>query len=113
MELQKKITILLVDDHKLFRAGLLALLKTENYRQKGIVVLGEVADGGLAIQECIKSRPDIVLLDVDLPTLGGAMVAQELAYHVPQTKIIALSSDTSTETVVKLESYGNEIHLWI
>ena len=67
-------TVLIVDDHEAFRASASALLEAE-----GFAVLGEAADGGTAIVECERLRPDVVLLDIQLPDMDGFTVAERLA----------------------------------
>ena len=67
-------TILIVDDHAGFRAGARALLEAD-----GFDVLGEAADGESAVKQVRRLRPQVVLLDVQLPGLDGFAVAERLA----------------------------------
>jgi DNA-binding NarL/FixJ family response regulator len=67
-------TVLIVDDHAGFRAGARALLTAEGYD-----VVGEAADGEAALEAARRLRPQIVLLDIQLPGLDGFAVAERLA----------------------------------
>jgi DNA-binding NarL/FixJ family response regulator len=66
-------TVLIVDDHAAFRAAARALLQ-----DGGFVVVGEAADGASAIAAAGELRPDVVLLDIQLPDLDGFAVAERL-----------------------------------
>ena len=67
-------TVLIVDDHDGFRAGARALLEAD-----GFEVVGEAADGAAALEEVRRLRPEVVLLDVQLPGIDGFEVAERLA----------------------------------
>ena len=66
-------TVLIVDDHAEFRASASALLESE-----GFDVIGEAADGEAAISESERLRPEIVLVDIQLPGLDGFAVAESI-----------------------------------
>ena len=80
-------TVLIVDDHEAFRVSVSALLEAE-----GFAVLGEAADGGAAIVECERLRPDVVLLDIQLPDLDGFAVAERLAAAPEPPAVVLISS---------------------
>jgi CheY-like chemotaxis protein len=67
-------TVLIVDDHEAFRESATALLEAE-----GFAVVGEAADGGAAITETERLRPQVVLLDIQLPDIDGFAVAERLS----------------------------------
>jgi DNA-binding NarL/FixJ family response regulator len=79
-------TVLIVDDHEGFRASARALLQAE-----GFDVVGEAADGTEALEAAALLRPDIVLLDIQLPGLDGLEVAEQLA-ATPNPPIVVLVS---------------------
>ena len=79
-------TVLIVDDHADFRASARALLDSE-----GFDVVGEAADGSAALDVVERIRPDIVLLDIQLPEPDGLEVADRLASR-PQPPIVVLIS---------------------
>jgi len=79
-------TVLIVDDHAAFRASARALLQAE-----GFDVVGEAADGVGAVEAVEVLRPEIVLLDIQLPDLDGLAVAEQLA-AVPDAPAVVLIS---------------------
>jgi DNA-binding NarL/FixJ family response regulator len=80
-------TVLIVDDHEPFRESVSALLGAE-----GFAVVGEAADGGAAIAACERLRPDVVLLDIQLPDLDGFAVAEQLAAVREPPTVVLISS---------------------
>jgi len=81
------IRVLLVDDHALFRRGLLLVLESED----GIEVVGEAEDGEEAIRKAEELAPDVVLMDVRMPRVSGIEATQRLAESLPTTRIIVLT----------------------
>jgi two-component system invasion response regulator UvrY len=81
------IRILLVDDHDLFRAGMGSILRS----QDGMVVVGEYSDGEQAIEAVRREAPDLVLMDVHMPGIGGIEATRKILRIAPQTKIIAVT----------------------
>lgn len=82
-----KIKILIVDDHVLIREGIRALLEN----QSDIEILDEATNGGEAIEKTIELRPDIVLMDITMPVMGGIEATVKIKEVVPDTKILVLS----------------------
>ena len=80
-------TVLIVDDHAGFRAGARALLEASGYR-----VLGEAATGQDALTETARLRPEVVLLDVQLPGLDGFAVAERLSARAGAPAVVLISS---------------------
>ena len=80
-------TVLIVDDHAGFRAGARALLEAE-----GFDVLGEAADGESAVEQARRLRPQVVLLDVQLPGMDGFAVAERLAAEPAAPAVVLISS---------------------
>jgi DNA-binding NarL/FixJ family response regulator len=80
-------TVLIVDDHAAFRASARALLQAE-----GFEVVGEAADGAEAVQAVASLRPEIVLLDIQLPDLDGLAVAEQLATVPDGPTVVLISS---------------------
>ena len=80
-------TVLIVDDHAGFRAGARALLEAEGYE-----VLGEAADGESAVEQARRLRPQVVLLDVQLPGMDGFAVAERLAAEPAAPAVVLISS---------------------
>jgi DNA-binding NarL/FixJ family response regulator len=94
------LTVVVVDDHSIFRSGLRADL------DRSIEVVGEAADVPSAVAVIAATRPDVVLLDVHLPggsdalVSGGAEVLRRVASEVPSTRFLALSVSDKAEDVV-------------
>ena len=81
------VRLLLADDHRMFRQGLRELLE----RKAGFEVVGEATTGREALEQVRVLRPDIVLLDIQMPELDGVEVARQLAQSHPDVKIIMLT----------------------
>jgi DNA-binding NarL/FixJ family response regulator len=81
-----RLTVLIVDDHADFRESARALLEAD-----GFDVVGEAADGGEAIAEVERLRPDVVLLDIQLPDQDGFVVAERLASGPASPAIVLIS----------------------
>jgi DNA-binding NarL/FixJ family response regulator len=79
--------VLVVDDHPLFRRGIRMALDGE----RDLLVLAEVADGPAAIQAADQFAPDVVLLDISLPTMSGFDVARVIKRRHPRAAIIILT----------------------
>ncbi|QRV34814.1 response regulator transcription factor [Streptomyces californicus] len=82
------IEVLVVDDHDVVRSGLTALLSAEI----GIDVVGQAADGPAALDAAERLRPDVALLDIDLPGLDGIAVAAALAERLPGCRALMLTA---------------------
>jgi DNA-binding NarL/FixJ family response regulator len=94
-------TVLIVDDHPSFRATARALLEAE-----GFDVVGEAEDGAGAIEAARRLRPEVVLLDVNLPDIDGFEVAATLATHGGSPAIVLTSSRDKSEFCGLVERSG-------
>ncbi len=81
------IKVLLVDDHELVRIGIRRLLQDET----GIKVVGEAATGEEAVTLAKELIPDVVLMDVQMPGIGGLEAARKMLRYNPEIKILALT----------------------
>jgi DNA-binding NarL/FixJ family response regulator len=88
--------VLLVDDHKIMRDGIKAILRHSAEFQ----VIGEAEDGSEAVQMCKRMKPSIVLMDIGLPGLNGIEATVEVLRHCPETKIVILSMYDDEHSVV-------------
>jgi len=81
------VRVLVVDDHAVFRRGLIAVLETE----PDITVVGEAADGLEAVEQTELLRPDVVLLDLRMPVLDGIATCTRIKADQPETRVLMLS----------------------
>lgn len=88
-------SILLVDDHRLFRHGLKMIIE----QQTSMVVAAEAENGAKAIELAEKLSPDIILLDLHLPDILGIEVVRKILDQRPDARIIVLSSDADPRLV--------------
>ena len=94
--------MLLVDDHPVVLRGVRdALIK-----QKSIEVVGEASSGVAAIRQAQKARPDIVLLDISMPSMTGVELTKRLLKLLPQTKVIGFTMHDKKEYVDELIRQG-------
>jgi CheY-like chemotaxis protein len=82
-----RVSVLIVDDHEEFRNSARALLQADGY-----AVVGEARDGAEAIAEAERLRPEIVLLDIQLPGIDGFAVAERLASWAHPPAVVLISS---------------------
>jgi DNA-binding NarL/FixJ family response regulator len=92
-----RIRVLLVDDHNLFRAGIRSLLQTVG----DIEVVAEASDGREALQLVEAHRPDVVLLDIMMPSLNGLDAAARIAHAFPRSRVIILSMNADEDSVLR------------
>jgi DNA-binding NarL/FixJ family response regulator len=87
------IRVLVVDDHALFRHGLISVLRTA----PDLVVVGEARDGLEAIEQAAELQPDVVLMDVRMPTVNGIEAARRIRAAQPTVRILMLSESEDDE----------------
>lgn len=81
------ISVLLVEDHQIVRQGLRALLEAES----DFSVIGETGDGLEAVRLAERLQPDVMVLDLTLPSLSGLEVLREVVHSYPRTRVVILS----------------------
>jgi len=95
------IRILLIDDHTLFRSGIRALLQ----RQADFEIVDEAADGVEGIKRAKQHRPDVILLDLNMPGLSGLEALQLLVEDLPDSAVVMLTvSEEAEELATALRS---------
>jgi two-component system, NarL family, nitrate/nitrite response regulator NarL len=98
----RRIKLLLVDDHPVVRKGISACLA----RHQHLAIVGEAADGLEAIAKAKALLPDIVLLDIDMPNMSGLAVTDVLRKELPQVKVLILSMHQRAEYLVRIVRSG-------
>ena len=96
------VRILVVDDFEMFRQFVVELLG----KRPELQVVGEASDGLEAIQKAVELRPDLILLDIGLPSLNGIEVARQMRSLVPESKVIFLTIESSADMVQEALSVG-------
>ena len=91
----KQTKILIVDDHKVVRLGLKALFETE----KDLRVVGEARDGLEAISLAASLKPDVIVMDILMPGLGGIEATREIVKANTDQRILVLTSISSSDSV--------------
>jgi two-component system NarL family response regulator len=83
----KSIRVVAVDDHDLFRSGLVRLLS----EQDGIEVVEQAADGERGVRVVLRERPDVVLMDLGLPGMSGIEATRRILEQMPAAKVLVLT----------------------
>jgi NarL family two-component system response regulator LiaR len=92
----EEIRVLIADDHAIVRKGLRALLATE----PGIAVVGEAQNGQEAIDQALRLKPHVVLMDLVMPGIDGLAAIRHLAERQPETRVLVLTSFDGDEQVL-------------
>ena len=95
--MKKKHTIVIADDHTLFREGLRALLSAH----EDLHVLGEAENGQEALRAVEKHKPDLLLMDLSMPKMGGLEAIKEVKRQEPGTKVLVLTIHGTEEFVLE------------
>jgi CheY-like chemotaxis protein len=98
----KKIRVLLADDHTVVRQGLSSLLKLE----RDIDVVGEAPDGESAVEMVRKMRPDVVLMDINMPGMNGIEASRIIHRELPSVRVIGLSMFREGEQAAAMRDAG-------
>jgi len=89
------IRVMIVDDHEMVRAGLAAMLKTA----PDMELVGEASDGDYAVTLCARECPDVVLMDLVMPSVDGVTAPRRVKQQCPDTQVIALTSFSEDERI--------------
>ena len=100
--MNKNLSIILIDDHTLFRSGIKALLA----RQPDIDVIGEASDGLSGIKLVEQAAPDIVLLDLDMPVMNGREVLAQILSTRPEQVVVMLTVSEDSEDLTECMRLG-------
>ena len=94
--------ILLVDDFAPWRQVVSSMLSMK----KELQVVGEASDGPEAVGKAVELRPDLILLDIGMPTMNGIEAARQIRKLVPESKIIFLSQESSDDVIQEAINVG-------
>jgi DNA-binding NarL/FixJ family response regulator len=98
--------VLVVDDHSLFRDGIVSLLEAA-----GFVVVGQAGDGRSAVEKALSLRPELVLLDIHMPELTGLEALKQIKASLPQTRVVMLTVSEDEATLVEAIRAGADGYL--
>jgi len=96
---------IIVDDHELYRLGIRTAIES---RHPDITVVGEAGSGSEFFDLLETTTVDIVLLDIMMPEMSGVEIARRMKKEYPEIKILAVSSENSSETVQEMLEIGIE-----
>jgi DNA-binding NarL/FixJ family response regulator len=95
MEAQADLRVLVVDDHPLYREGLVTAMQ----RMPGVVVVGEAADGDQAVARTAELTPDVVVMDLHMPNLNGIEATRRITTTTPDVAVLVLTMLEGDESV--------------
>lgn len=97
---------LVVDDHALFRDGMVSLL-----RAAGMQVVGEAQNGEDAVSEATRLKPDVVLMDIDMPIMNGIEATRQITDTLPETLVVMLTVSQEDNKLVEALRAGAKGYL--
>ncbi len=101
------IRVLVVDDHPVVREGLAAMLD----READMTVVGEAADGAVAVKMAIDTTPDVILMDLRMPVMDGVEAMRRISKAVPSSRFIVLTTYDNDEYIFKGIEAGARAYL--
>jgi DNA-binding NarL/FixJ family response regulator len=96
------VRVLIADDHEAVRRGVCAILES----RVGLEVCGEAKDGAEAVEKARELQPDLIILDITMPVLGGLAAAREIRMFLPRTPILIFSMHESREMMEEARKIG-------
>ena len=96
------IRVVIADDHAVVRHGLAQLLATF----AGVELVGEAADGEAAVAICARERPDVVLMDLEMPGVDGIAATERIKAHQPEIAVVVLTSFSDRERILQAIDAG-------
>lgn len=87
--------VMVVDDHDLFRSGLRRLLGED-----GLSIVGEARSGEEAVRRVVELRPDVVVMDVSMPGIGGVEATRQVRELAPESAVLMLTVDSDDDSVL-------------
>lgn len=99
---QKRTCVLIVDDHPLIRMAISTAIEAED----DMTVIGQCVDGQSAIDAAKSLKPDVILMDINLPVKDGLASAREIKREIPGAKILGMSSSSGEEVLLSVINAG-------
>lgn len=99
---QHAISVLVADDHTIVRRGLVSILSLAD----GIEVVGEAADGMVAVERALELEPDVVLMDINMPVLNGLEATRKIKKAASHIRILVLSAHDNEEYIIQVIRSG-------
>jgi DNA-binding NarL/FixJ family response regulator len=98
----KRLRILVADDHELVRRGIRGLLRALS----GWTVVGEAKNGLEAVEKANRLKPDVAILDISMPDLGGLQATRQIRESIPTTQVVVLTMHESDQMVRRVLDAG-------
>ncbi len=95
------INVMIVDDHPLIRVATRAVLA-----EAGMTVVGECDDGNQVVQTAAATGPDVVIMDVKMPTVSGIEATRDLKARWPTMRVLIVTASTSPRTLQQVQAAG-------
>jgi len=103
----RKIKILIADDHELIHIGIMDMLRPiKNY-----TIVGQALNGNEAVNKAFELKPDIILMDINMPELNGIEATKIIVESLPHCKVIALTQHEDSEYVTQFLRSGGKGYL--
>lgn len=104
---ESKIRVLLADDHRIMREGLRSIIQG----QADLEVVAEAADGRTAVEAARETRPDVVVMDVNMPTMNGLEATRQIKADLPEVEVIGLSVHDDEHMAAMMREAGASAYL--
>ena len=102
MSTHSHIKVMIVDDHTIMREGLKEIMD----RAGDFTVVAEAGDGAQAVESAMNARPDVVIMNIDMPLKGGIDACREIKDQLPDTRVLMLTGSSDDDSVIRSVAAG-------